>query len=129
MKKIQSIYWIFTGLLAVLMLVGSIPDIAKVESAVDLFNHLGYPEYLLPFLGVAKLLGVIVLLLPGFSRLKEWVYAGFVFDLAGATYSTIAVGDPFSSWWVMVVGLVLAAGSYVYHHKRLQAKAERSASS
>ncbi|MDN4523022.1 DoxX family protein [Fictibacillus fluitans] len=128
MKKVQSIYWIFTGLLAVLMLVGSVPDIAKADAAVDLFNHLGYPEYLLPFLGVAKILGVIVLLLPGFTRLKEWVYAGFVFDLAGATYSTIAVGDPFSSWWITVVGLILAAGSYVYHHKRLQSKTAGTAS-
>lgn len=97
MKKTNVGYWIFTGLLSALMLVGSIPDILSVSSAVELFNHLGYPDYLLPFLGIAKLLGVLALLTPGFPRLKEWAYAGFAFDLGGALYSSISVGDEFST--------------------------------
>lgn len=57
---------------------------AKMVAA---FDALGYPRYLLPFLGVAKSLGVIALLVPGFPRLKEWAYAGFTFDLLGAAWS------------------------------------------
>ncbi|MED2974422.1 DoxX family protein [Fictibacillus sp. B-59209] len=121
MKRIRVWYWVFTALLAALMLAGSIPDILFVSAAVDLFNHLGYPDYLLPFLGIAKLLGVIAILVPGVPRLKEWAYAGFFFDLAGAMYSTIAVGDPFSSWVIFFVGFILIAGSYVFHHKKLAA--------
>ncbi|MCK6257365.1 DoxX family protein [Fictibacillus sp. KIGAM418] len=119
MKLIRVWYWVFTALLAALMLAGSIPDILSVSAAVDLFNRLGYPDYLLPFLGIAKLLGVIAILVPGFPRLKEWAYAGFFFDLAGAMYSTIAVGDPFRSWIIFFVGFILIAGSYVFHHKKL----------
>ncbi|MGG0845178.1 DoxX family protein [Peribacillus simplex] len=120
MKKINIIYWIFTGLLAALMVLGSIPDIMSVPDAVALFNHLGYPTYLLPFLGIAKLLGVVAILIPGFPRIKEWAYAGFVFDLTGAMYSSISVGDPASEWLLFIIGYFLIAGSYIFHHKKVK---------
>ncbi|MEY9866459.1 DoxX family protein [Peribacillus sp. RS7] len=120
MKKINIIYWIFTGLLAALMVLGSIPDIMSVPDAVALFNHLGYPTYLLPFLGIAKLLGVVAILIPGFPRIKEWAYAGFVFDLTGAMYSSISVGDPASEWLLFIIGYILIAGSYIFHHKKVK---------
>src|SRR5258706_6887001 len=99
MKKTKIFYWIFTGLLAALMLMSSIPDILAVPDAVELVkNHLGYPLYFIPFVGVAKLLGAIALLIPGYWRIKEWVYAGFVYDLTGAIYSAIALGDSSGKW-------------------------------
>ncbi|SMG65112.1 conserved hypothetical protein, partial [methanotrophic bacterial endosymbiont of Bathymodiolus sp.] len=70
--------------------IGAIPDILYASDAVVLFAHLGYPSYLLPFLGVAKLLGILAILIPGFPRIKEWAYAGLTFDLVGAMYSSIA---------------------------------------
>lgn len=118
MKKTIVFYWVFTGLLSALMLVGSIPDILSVPEAVALFDHLGYPAYLLPFIGVAKLLGVVAILVPGFPRIKEWAYAGFVFDLAGAMYSSISVGDPPSGWIFFLIGFALIAGSYVCYHRK-----------
>jgi uncharacterized membrane protein YphA (DoxX/SURF4 family) len=118
LKKITIGYWFFTGLLIALMLLGSIPDIMSAPEAVALFKHLGYPAYLLPFIGVAKLLGVIAILMPGFPRIKEWAYAGFVIDLTGAMYSIIAVGD---SWVFFIIGYILIAGSYVFYHKKRNA--------
>src|SRR5260221_14203839 len=95
MKKIKIAYWIVTGLFAGFMLFSSIPDIMCVPDAVKIVStHFGYPVYLIRFLGVAKLLGVIAILVPGFSRLKEWAYAGLFFDLFGALYSIICVKDP-----------------------------------
>ena len=121
MKKTNIIYWILTGLLGALMLVSSVPDILSVPDAVTLVsNHLGYPTYFIPFIGVAKFLGVIAILVPGFPRIKEWAYAGFVYDLTGAIYSAIAVGDPASQWLPIFIGLGLIAASYVYHHKKLR---------
>ncbi|WP_248927970.1 DoxX family protein [Paenibacillus hamazuiensis] len=122
MKKILVGYWVFTGLLIVLMGMGTIPDIMYDPSAVELFKKLGYPDYLLPFLGYAKLLGIIAILIPGFPRIKEWVYAGFTFDLLGAMYSVIATGDIASSAF-FIIGFALIAGSYIFHHKRLRAAA------
>lgn len=118
LKKITIGYWFFTGLLITLMLLGSIGDIISAPEAVALFKHLGYPAYLLPFIGVAKLLGVIAILMPGFPRIKEWAYAGFVIDLTGAMYSTIAVGDP---WIFFIIGYILIAGSYVFYHRKRKA--------
>ncbi|MRG43828.1 DoxX family protein [Chitinophaga sp. SYP-B3965] len=122
MKKLKIIYWIFTGLLAVLMSIGSIPDIIMIPEARTLFQHLGYPMYLLPFVGVAKILGCIAIVVPGFNRLKEWAYAGLFFDITGALYSHITVGDPASVWLPLLIGYVLIFGSYIYHHKILKAK-------
>jgi hypothetical protein len=120
MKKIKIIYWIFTGLLVALLTLSSIPDIMSVPDAVAVFNHLGYPTYLLPFLGVAKLLGVVAILIPGFPRIKEWAYAGFVFDITGAMYSSISVGDPASGWLIFIISYILIAGSYMFHHKKIK---------
>jgi hypothetical protein len=44
-------------------------------------------------LGIWKLLGGATLLWPGLPRLKEWAYAGILFDLTGATISHLAMGD------------------------------------
>ena len=128
MKKIKVLYWVFTGLLAALMLFSSIPDIIVTPQAVDIVTtHLGYPKYIIAFLGVAKLLAVIAILVPGFPRLKEWAYAGIVFDLTGALYSSIAAGDPAmgekGGWAFMFLPLILLALSYIFYHKKLKTKA------
>ncbi|MEO8404434.1 MAG: DoxX family protein [Chitinophagaceae bacterium] len=122
MKKIKIIYWISTGLLAALMLMSSIPDIIVTPEAVAVFKQLGYPVYLIPFMGVAKFLGVVAILVPGNTRLKEWAYAGFVFDIAGAVYSTISIGAPVSMWApVLIIAYTVIAVSYIYHHKKRKA--------
>ncbi len=121
MKNTKIIYWIVTGLMAAFMVMAAVPDVLRMPEAVEIFRHLGYPEYLIPFIGVAKILGVIAILVPGFPRLKEWAYAGLVFDLIGAFYSHISVGDPLSFWIFAVIGLVLVGGSYFFYRKLHQA--------
>ena len=93
MRRATTIFWILTGLAAAFMLAASIPDVLQVPGAVATFAHLGFPPYLVPFIGLAKILGAVVILLPTFQVLKEWAYAGLVFDLTGALYSHICVGD------------------------------------
>lgn len=122
MKSTNIIYWISTGLVSALMTLSAIPDIIKVPDAVEMVTkHLGYPSYFLPFIGVAKLLGSIAILVPGFPRIKEWAYAGFFFDLIAAVYSSISVGDSVGKWAPIFVGFALVGCSYIYHHKRIQA--------
>lgn len=122
MKKIKIIYWIFTGILSALILMGAIPDLLSVPEALAEFKRLGYPAYLSPFLGLAKTLGIIAILVPRFPRLKEWAYAGLFFDLTGAMYSGISIGDPASRWAPILIGYVLIFGSYIYYHKLAAAK-------
>lgn len=121
-KKINIIYWISTVLLLVLLGFGAIFDLLSTPEALAEFKRLGYPEYLSPFMGAVKLLGVIAILIPGFPKIKEWVYAGFVYDLTGASYSSLAVGTPIVQVLPFLIGYTLIIISYIYHHKRLKAK-------
>lgn len=119
MKRTKVIYWVVTGIMSAFMLMASVPDVLRVPDAIAMFTHLGYPAYLLPFIGVAKILGVVAVLVPGFPRLKEWAYAGLVIDLVGALYSHLSVSDPPSVWIFAIIGLILVLGSYVSYRSRL----------
>jgi uncharacterized membrane protein YphA (DoxX/SURF4 family) len=120
MKKINIIYWIATGLLLALMLWSAIGSLTNNPQGVQIMTQLGYPAYLGHFLGVAKILGVIAILIPGFPRIKEWAYAGFAFDMIGATYSMYASGETASKWAMMLIFLALLACSYIFYHKKLK---------
>lgn len=119
MKKIGITYWVFTGFAAAFMVMSAIPDLLRVPGALGVIAHLGYPAYLLPFLGIAKLLGVAALLAPRFPRVKEWAYAGLIFDLVGAFYSHLSVGDGPGNWSFSIIGLVLVSGSYFFYQRKL----------
>lgn len=119
-KRDTIIFWISTLLFCAFMLTSAIPNILSSKEWATVFEQLGYPLYLLPFIGVAKLLGVVALVVPGFNRVKEWAYAGFFFDLIGATYSAVYVGGFVPQLLIMLVPFGLLALSYVYHHKRIK---------
>src|SRR6187402_293498 len=127
MKKTNIFYWILTVLFAAFMAMSGITNILAVPDAVELIvNHLLYPEYFLRLIGVAKVLGAIAILIPGFPRIKEWAYAGLTFDLVGAIVSMIAVGDPVTGVSPMLLFVALIFGSYYFHHKRLKESASTS---
>jgi hypothetical protein len=100
------------------MMFSAIPDILVTPDAITFITGLGYPKYLIAFLGVAKALGVIAIVVPGFPRIKEWAYAGLFFDLIGATYSGIAANGFDPMMLTMVIPFGLGALSYIYYHKR-----------
>lgn len=120
MKKTKILFWVFTGLFSLFMLSSAIPNIMVTKEWEDVFVQLGYPHYLIAFIGWAKLLGTIVLLIPGLARLKEWAYAGFFFDLVGATFSALAVNGFMPPMLFMLIPFGLGTFSYIYHHKKLQ---------
>ncbi len=119
MKKTNTLYWIFTSLFGGFMMFSAIPDIMVVPEAVEMVSkQLGYPQYIIPFLGIAKALGVIAILIPGYRRIKEWAYAGLCFDLIGATYSAVMTYGFAPDQLFMVLPFAVGAQSYIYHHKR-----------
>jgi len=128
MQRTKVLYWILTGLMAAFMLMASIPDVLQPPEVIAALAHLGYPAYLLPFLGTAKIVAVITILFPRFPRLKEWAYAGLVFDLIGAFYSHISIGDPFGVWIFPIIGLLLVSGSYFLHRKKQNYQVDRESS-
>lgn len=115
-------YWLTTGLFALAMSASAYFELSQSEQMVQGFQHLGYPLYLLTILGVAKALGVVALLVPRFPRLKEWAYAGFTFDLLGASASHGFSGDPIANVISPLVFLGLLGVSYWLWHSRSQAE-------
>ncbi len=87
-------YWITTGLFALALFGSGVGDLVQAQPVADGITHLGYPLYLMTLLGIWKGLGVAAVLAPRFPRLKEWAYAGFAFELTGAAFSHLSVGEP-----------------------------------
>jgi uncharacterized membrane protein YphA (DoxX/SURF4 family) len=122
MKKTNTLYWIFTILFSVFMIFTAVPDIILAEEAVTFMNHLGYNNNFIIFIGVAKVLGGLAILIPGFPRIKEWAYAGLFFDLIGAIYSIAATDGLNPGMTFILLPIIIGALSYIYHHKRIAAK-------
>ncbi len=124
MKKINIFYWICTGNLIPGLGIGSIYGIILHPGSTEQFVRLGYPVYLAPFLGVARILALIVIVIPKYPRLKEWAYAGLAFDIIGAIYSQIATGQSLTSLFFPVIAILFLSGSYFFYHKRLRLRKE-----
>ena len=120
MKKLNTAYWIITAIFAGFMLFTALPNVMVDSGSIDLITTtLGYPKYFIPFLGIAKVVGSIVILLPFFRRIKEWAYAGLFFDLSGATYSIIATGG--LNWQIifMILPIIFLFLSYYLWDKKI----------
>jgi hypothetical protein len=113
MKAKLIAYWIVTVLFCVGMSIGGILDLLRHPDAVKALTDLGYPEYVALILGFYKVAGVIVLLLPGLRVLKEWAYAGFLFDVTGAFASHYFSKDPIMAMVYPVIFLAVGAASYL----------------
>jgi hypothetical protein len=123
MKKTNILYWVFTILFALIMLSTAIPNIMMTPDSVDLIHtKLGYPEYFIMLVGIAKVLGVIGILIPGYPLVREWSYAGLFFDLTAATVSGIVVDGFHPMQLFMLVFFAPGVVSYIYHHKKLKAE-------
>jgi uncharacterized membrane protein YphA (DoxX/SURF4 family) len=87
-----------------------VANLVRVSHIASDMGHLGYPSYFMSILGVWKVLGAAAILVPGFPRLKEWAYAGMMFDLSGAAISRVAVGDGAVKTIIpIIISLVVAA--------------------
>jgi hypothetical protein len=118
MKRTKIFYWITTILIAGYMLFTAIPNAMNTKESQDLIHGLlGYPVYFIPFIGIAKILGSIVLVIPGLKRLKEWAYAGLLFDLVGATYSIVKVLGVDITIVYMILPIVVLLISYYLWRK------------
>jgi DoxX-like family len=91
-------YWVTTLIIVWELAAGGVWDVLQIPYVRDVILHLGYPTYFLLIMGVWKVPGAVVLLVPRFPRLKEWAYAGAFFTYFFAAASHLAVGDGFGVW-------------------------------
>lgn len=113
-KRNKIIYWTATIFLAVGMLAGGVQQLLQIGGYVEIVGNLGYPLYLLSILGAWKILGVVAILVPKFTLVKEWAYAGFFFAMSGAAISHIIVSHSVNEAFPSVVLLVVTVVSWYF---------------
>lgn len=92
MKNVKRLYWAATGLTAGLVAFSGF-EALLLAPVMASYAHLGFPNYFRVELGLAKLVGLVLLLLPVPPRLKEWVYAGFTINFVSAAVAHAAMGE------------------------------------
>ena len=109
--KAKSVaYWTTTVLVACFVGSGGVAQLLQFQhNAHGVVPVLGYPMYFFAILGLWKVLGAVAIVIPRFPRLKEWAYAGIVFDLTGAAASCAAVGVYGVYAFHILAPLILAA--------------------
>ncbi len=93
MKGRLITYWIATVFVVMIMSISGALALSHAPQMMKGLAHLGYPSYFSNILGVSKLLGVCVLLLPRLPKMKEWAYFGFAITVLSACYSHFSSGD------------------------------------
>jgi hypothetical protein len=117
-KKLKIAYWVSLILLTIGMLTSAVPSVLKLDYAVEHFcNMLKLPEYLLVFTGLAKLIGLVLLYVPNIPKIKEWVFAGFAFDLIGAWYCNFCGLNSFIAALPIVIFMVMLFALYYFYRK------------
>src|SRR4051794_14136054 len=102
-------YWICTGLTVFFFVPGGLAYAFGVPDVVGGVIDLGFPLYFIQLLGVWKVLGGLAVLAPGLPRVKEWAYAGMLFDLTGAAVANATMGAAIGAqWWHVPAPLMVA---------------------
>lgn len=119
-KAIKITYWVLNIIFCLFHVMDAGGGLAKAKAGVDAMNAMGYPIYLMGFLAVLKLLGVVALLQNKYKTIKEWAFAGFSFTLIGAAVSHICVHDQVLFIVMPIVFLVLLFALYYFWRKMEQ---------
>ena len=117
MKRNKVIYWASTLLFSGLMAFSAINYFINSDMA-KAFIHLGFPDYFRVELGIAKIIGALLLAFPRAPKIaKEWSYAGFTITLISASFAHFSVGDPATQIVAPLIILALLIVSYYFNKK------------
>ena len=117
MKTLKIAYWASTCLFCGVFLMTGTLYILHTQTMVTKFHEIGFPLYILNLIGPLKIAGALTILIPATPpRLKEWAYAGFVFDLIGAAWCHFAV-QGFSEGMKLLIPITVVLISYLSYHR------------
>lgn len=125
-KATRVTYWILTIFFCLFSTGDALGGLAQGKAGVDAMHAMGYPIYLMTFLSILKLLGVIALLQNKFVTVKEWAFAGFAFSLLGAAYSHAAIHDTIA-FIVLPIGFLVILLVQYYCWRKLEQPALKPA--
>lgn len=126
MKALKITYWSSTIILSLMMALSVFMYFTDPQVAEN-FRKAGFRDFFRIELGIAKAIGIVLLLLPMIPRnFKEWGYAGFFITFVSAFVAHAAAGDPASGFMGAAIALLLLLVSYL-SFTRLQAVRKSSA--
>lgn len=115
-KSDKVIFWVFTSIFVLFDGVGAIGF--NTQPAVEGIAHLGFPDFFRVELGIGKIIGGILLIVPQVHhRLKEWAYVGFGITTISAIIGHLVVDSSLEHIYLPVAVLLVLIVSYVYYHK------------
>lgn len=124
MKKNTIIYWAATLIIAAMMLFSAYAYLTS-DQMKGAFVHLGFPGYFRVELAIAKIIGAMVLLVPGIPKIvKQFAYFGFALTFVSAFIAHTASGDPIGVAMMPLLFLAVLAVSYFFflkpYHRSIQ---------
>lgn len=124
MKATKIIYWVSSSIVALMMSFSAYMYFTNPE-VKEGFHLMGFPDYFRVELGIAKLLGAIVLLVPLARSFKEWAYAGFAITFISAFIAHTVSGHPVNTIVMPLIFFALLIVSYItYRKKTIQLQAQ-----
>lgn len=111
MNKLKITYYATTAIISVMMLFIAFETLTKPEVKISM-AHLGFPDYFRIELGIAKIIGAVLIWLP-VRLLRETAYIGFAIIFASASLAHAAVGDPLAKVITGLAFLAILIVSYV----------------
>ncbi|MFA8436900.1 MAG: DoxX family protein [Marinifilaceae bacterium] len=115
MNRDKLIFWISTGLMCAIFLFSAALYVFGHEFAVNAYNVIGFPTWILYPSAFIKVLGVIAVLTRKSKLLLEWAYSGFFFDVVFATIAHLMAGD--GSEPLSIFAIVVSVVSRIYYGK------------
>ena len=115
MKTNKVIYWVATGFLSALFIMGAMRYIFNYPRAESFFISLGFPTWIIYPLAILKILGPLVILTRKSLFLKELAYAGFIFDATLAFFAHYLVSD--GEYLFSILALIFTTVSWIYDRK------------
>lgn len=120
-KSEGILYYVFTGLLSLVLLLSALLFFSDLEWMEARFPKLGFPTYLVLPLAFAKIGGATCIWFHFFPTLKYLAYAGVFFDFSMAAVSYTVARD--GENWIAFIAIAILVTSYVFDRRRQMRKA------
>ncbi len=116
MKTTKFFYWASTSIITLMMLFSGYSYFGPL--GIEGFQKMGFPDFFRIELGVAKILGALVLILPFVPKFfKDFAYAGFAITFISASIAHFTNGDPILNGIMPLLFLGILSISYFSFHK------------
>jgi uncharacterized membrane protein YphA (DoxX/SURF4 family) len=106
-KNKKIIFWTITVLISAFFMLSGYMEVTKNPATYPKTISMGYPPYFITLLGIAKLIGAAVFLIPAFRRLREWVFAAFTIDVIFAFVSGYTIQSYADCMKAVIVFIIL----------------------